>query len=366
MSQNLDSPPHRFDPPPQNVCLLRLSAIGDACHAAAALHALRAAWPQTRFTWIIGKVEAKLMSAILPGVEFITFDKRATARELLRLRADLAGRGFDVLLDLQLSIRASLVSTLVTSAVKLGFDRERARELQWLFTNARIAPAGREHVLDSFLGFVRACGVEPGPAAWDVALPAEALEYAQRLIPDERPTLVLSPCSSHRARNWPALRYAEVAAHAMRRLGMRVVIVGGRSEEERRIAAAIVASAGPGDVVDQVGQDTLPELLGLLARASVLLTPDSGPAHMATMVGLPVIGLYAATRSARAGPYYSREWCVDRYDEAARRVYGKPAGEIPWTRKIERPGVMELIDVRSVIDRLEALMAQPKSIRMPG
>jgi heptosyltransferase I len=351
MSQNLDSPPHRFDPPPQNVCLLRLSAIGDACHAAAALHALRAAWPQTRFTWIIGKVEAKLMSAILPGVEFITFDKRATARELLRLRADLAGRGFDVLLDLQLSIRASLVSTLVTSAVKLGFDRERARELQWLFTNARIAPAGREHVLDSFLGFVRACGVEPGPAAWDVALPAEALEYAQRLIPDERPTLVLSPCSSHRARNWPALRYAEVAAHAMRRLGMRVVIVGGRSEEERRMAAAIVASAGPGDVVDQVGKDT---------------PPDSGPAHMATMVGLPVIGLYAATRSARAGPYYSREWCVDRYDEAARRVYGKPAGEIPWTRKIERPGVMELIDVRSVIDRLEALMAQPKSIRMPG
>jgi heptosyltransferase I len=221
-------------------------------------------------------------------------------------------------------------------------------------------------VLDSFLGFVRACGVEPGPAAWDVTLPAEALEYAQRLIPDERPTLVLSPCSSHRARNWPALRYAEVAAHAMRRLGMRVVIVGGRSEEERRMAAAIVASAGPGDVVDQVGKDTLPELLGLLARASVLLTPDSGPAHMATMVGLPVIGLYAATRSARAGPYYSREWCVDRYDEAARRVYGKPAGEIPWTRKIERPGVMELIDVRSVIDRLEALMAQPKSIRMPG
>ena len=87
---------------------------------------------------------------------------------------------------------------------------------------------------------------------------------------------------------------------------------------------------------------------------------------MATMVGLPVIGLYAATRSARAGPYYSRQWCVDRYDEAARTVYGRPGEEIPWTRKIERPGVMELIDVRSVTDRLDALMAQPKSIRMRG
>ncbi|MDB6086834.1 MAG: glycosyl transferase family protein, partial [Gammaproteobacteria bacterium] len=149
--------PHRFDPPPTNapppksVCLLRLSAIGDTCHAAAALCALERAWPQTRFTWIIGKLEAKLMSAIVPDVEFIIFDKRDMIRELLRLRKMLAKRRFDLLLDLQLSIRASLVSTMISSPIKLGFDRGRARELQWLFTNARIAPAASEHVLDSFM-----------------------------------------------------------------------------------------------------------------------------------------------------------------------------------------------------------------------
>lgn len=339
--------------------MLRLSAIGDTCHAAAALHAFRAAWPQTRFTWIIGRLEAQLMSAILPGIEFITFDKRAMAAELLRLRGALASRRFDLLVDLQLSFRASLISTLVTSPVKLGFDRERAREFQWLFTNARIAAARAEHVLDSFLGFVRACGIEPGPAAWDVTLPANALAYAHALIPDDRPTLVVSPCSSHRARNWPAARYAAVALHAIRRHGMRVILAGGRSEDERRMGAAIEAEAGSSEIVNQIGKDTLPELLALLARAKVLLSPDSGPAHMATMVRLPVIGLYAATRSARAGPYYSREWCVDRYDEASLMVFGKPAAEISWTKKIERPGVMELIDVHSVTDRLDALMAQP-------
>jgi heptosyltransferase I len=389
--------PHRLDPPPpfvrspERVCLLRLSAIGDTCHAAAALRALKEAWPQTRFTWIIGKLEAKLMSAILPEVEFITFDKRAMTRELLRLRKVLRARRFDLLLDLQLSIRASLVAALVNAPVKLGFDRARARELQWLFTNARIAPAVSQHVLDSFLGFVRACGVDPGPASWDIALPANAREYAERLIPDARPTLVISPCSSHPTRNWSAEHYAAVADHAAAKHDMRVILAGGRSELEQRMGAAILAAAKvrpaagaalavnaepPANaaalganadpaaaatrspIVNQIGKDTLPELLGLLAKATVLISPDSGPVHMATMVALPVIGLYAATRTARAGPYYSRQWCVDKYDEASRMVFGKPAADIPWTEKIERPRVMDLIAVNEVTDRLDALMAR--------
>ncbi|MCM2311130.1 MAG: hypothetical protein NDI84_06960, partial [Steroidobacteraceae bacterium] len=97
--------------------------------------------------------------------------------------------------------------------------------------------------------------------------------------------------------------------------------------------------------------------LATLARATVLLTPDSGPAHMATAVGTPVIGLYAATNPERSGPYYSRRWCVDRYDAAARGFLGKPAAELPWTTKIERPGVMGLITPADVIERLDALMA---------
>jgi heptosyltransferase I len=348
----------RFDPPPQSVCLLRLSAIGDTCHAAAALHALQAAWPKTRFTWIIGTLEAKLMAAILPGVEFITFDKRSTAGELLRLGKLLRPRRFDLLLDLQLSARASLVSLLARSPIKLGFDRRRARELQWLFTNARIAPATSEHVLDSFFGFVRACGVAPGVPAWNLSLPDGAREYADRVIPDVRPSLVISPCSSHELRNWSADRYAAVADRAAGVHGMRVILAGGRSEQERRMGNAILgAAAAATPIVDQIGQDTLPELLALLAKATVLISPDSGPAHMATMVGTPVIGLYAATRTARAGPYYSRQWCVDKYDEASRLVFGKPAQEIPWTEKIERPGVMDLIRVGDVDARLDALIA---------
>jgi heptosyltransferase I len=345
----------KIQSPPQRVCLLRLSAIGDTCHAVATLRAFQAAWPQARFTWIIGKLEAKLMTAILPEIEFITFDKSTMPAELLRLHKRLRGRRFDLLLDLQLSMRASLVSTVIRAPIKLGFDKTRARELQWLFTNAQIAPAKSQHVLDSFMGFARACGIEPGAAHWNLALPADARAYARGIIDDARRTLVISPCSSHAARNWSAVRYAAVADHAVKAHGLRVVLAGGRSLLEAQMATDIKAAAAS-TLVDQIGKDTLPQLLGLLSQSTVLLSPDSGPAHMATMVGLPVIGLYAATRSARAGPYYSRQWCIDKYDQAARQFIGRPAADIAWTTKIERPGVMDLISVDEVVSKLDSLL----------
>jgi heptosyltransferase I len=357
---------------PEKVCLLRLSAIGDTCHVVPLLRALQDAWPKTRFTWVIGKLEAKLMS-LIPDVELITLDKGAGFSAYQRLRTDMQRRGsFDLLLHLQLSIRASGAAALIPAPVKLGFDKARAREMQWLFTNRRVAPRQREHVLDSFLGFADALGVPRGRPRWDIPLPSGALDYAQEQIPDAQPTLVISACSSHPLRNWSPERYAAVADYAANKHGMRVILCGGPSAVERDMAAAIVKLARA-PLVNQVARDTLPQLLALLARATALLTPDSGPAHMATMVGTPVLGLYAATNPERSGPYLSRRWCVNAYDAAARQFLGKPAGELPWTTKIERPGVMDLIEVGAVTAKLDELLALPskeprtrKTTRIPS
>src|SRR3954466_12981806 len=202
---------------PEKVCLLRLSAIGDCCHVVTLLRTLQDAWPKTRFSWVIGKLEAKLMS-LIPDVELITVDKGAGLGAYRRLRTEMQRRGaFDLLLHLQLSIRASAAAALVPAPLKLGFDRARARELQFLFTNARVAPGQREHVLDSFLGFADALGVPRQKPRWDIPLPATAREYAAHHIPDSQPTLLISACSSHALRNWSVQGYAAVAAHAARR-----------------------------------------------------------------------------------------------------------------------------------------------------
>jgi heptosyltransferase I len=352
--------------PPRSLCIVRLSAVGDTCHVVSIVRTLQRVWPATRLTWIVGSIEARLVS-LLPEVEFITIDKRAGLLAGMRaLRAALRGRQFDVLLHMQLALRASLSSLYVRATLRLGFDRARARELQWLFTNARIAPQRDQHVLDAFRGFLSALGIEPGAPEWDLPLPADALAYASAVIPDEQPTLIVSPCANHALRNWRPERYAAVIAHAAGRHGMRIVICGGRTRLEREMGAAIEQHAGV-PLLNQIGRDTLPLLLALLARATVLLTPDSGPAHMATMVATPVIGLYAATRLQRSGPYFSRQWSIDRYEQAARRFCGCSAAELPWHAKIERPGVMDLIEVADVCERLDALLRErrgrPATIR---
>jgi heptosyltransferase I len=344
-----------LDRPPLTVCILRLSALGDTCHVVPVVRALQRAWPQTKLTWVIGKAESRLME-LIDGVEFIIVDKGARFAARRDLRARLRGRRFEVLLHMQLSFRASLVSRLIRARIRLGFDRARAREGQWLFTNARIAPRSREHVLDGLLGFLEALGIEDRTLRWDIPLPTDALAYAERLIPDTRPTLLISPCSSHPRRNWRPELYAAVADHAARRHGMRVILAGGPTATERTVGAAI-EQAARAPLTNQIGRDTLPQMLALLSRATVLLSPDSGPAHMATMVGTPVIGLYAATNPARSGPYLSRKWCVNAYPQAALRFRGRPPEQLPWTEKIEEPGVMDLIPVAQVTAKLDELLA---------
>src|ERR1700752_1676149 len=103
--------------PPRSLCILRLSAIGDTCHVVPIVRTLQQAWPATQLTWIIGRGEARLMS-LVEGVEFITVDKRAGLAGLRELLQRVGGRRFDVLLHMQVALRASLAAGCVPAAVK--------------------------------------------------------------------------------------------------------------------------------------------------------------------------------------------------------------------------------------------------------
>jgi heptosyltransferase I len=131
-----------------------------------------------------------------------------------------------------------------------------------------------------------------------------------------------------------------------------VVLCGGRSELERQTADAIIA-AMRAPALDLVGKDTLKQLPALLARADLVMTPDSGPMHIANAMGTAVLGLHAASNPRRSGPYSSVRYCVDRYDDAARRYKGRPAAELKWGAKIEHDGVMALVTVDDGIAAFE-------------
>ena len=344
--------------PPASACLLRLSAVGDVCHTLPVVRTLQAAWPETRFTWIIGKLEATLVGDI-PGIEFIIFDKTRGWRAHVDLRRALRRRSFDLLLHMQMSLRASLASRAVRAPIKIGFDRERAHDWQWLFTNRRIPYVPRQHVMDGLFGFAQACGVAARVLRWDIPVPAEAQAFARQQIPDGRPALIISPCANARFRNfrnWRAERYAAVSDYAAEKLGLRVILTGGPSAAERGYGARILAAARR-QPLNLIGRTGLKQLLALLQRATALVTPDSGPAHLGTAAGLPVIGLYASTNPERAAPYFSRRWCVNRYPEAMRQFNHQDAATAPWGTRVRDPRAMDLIAVDDVISTLTELMS---------
>ena len=340
---------------PESLCLLRTSALGDVTHVVPLVRTLQVAWPQTRLTWIIGKLEHKLVGDV-PGIEFVVFDKGAGIGGYRGVRQALAGRRFDALLHMQVALRANLLSTAVSARRRIGYDRARAKDLHGWFVRERIPARTGEHVLDAIGSFVEPLGLKQIQVRWDIPIPEEAHAWAAQQWPDDgQPALIISAASSHAQRNWRAERYATVADHAANALHMRVVLTGGPSAAERALGDAILGQMKTRPL-DLIGKDTLKRALALYQRAAIVLTPDAGPMHMANAVGARVLGLHAASNPARSGPYSDRRWCVDRYDDAARKYLHQPAAEIPWGTKIEHTGVMDLVTVDDVIDRLEAFI----------
>jgi heptosyltransferase I len=339
--------------PIESLCLLRTSALGDVTHVVPLVRTLQTAWAATRLTWIIGRLEYKLVGDI-PGIEFVVFDKSAGLDGYRAVRHALAGRKFDALLHMQVALRANLLSLGVRAERRIGYDRARAKDLHGLFVRERIPARTGEHVLDAIGSFVEPLGLCQTQVRWDIPIPEQAHAWAATQWPDDsQPTLLISPASSHALRNWRAERYAAVADHAASAMKMRVVFTGGPSVPERALGDAILAKMKT-QPLDLIGRDTLKRALALYQRASIVLTPDAGPMHMANAVGARILGLHAASNPARSGPYCDRRWCVDRYDDAARKYLHKPAAEIPWGSKIEYPGVMDLVTVDDVVERLES------------
>ena len=339
---------------PRSICLLRLSALGDVTHVLPLLHTLRKAWPDLAVTWVIGKGERRLLDG-LPGVRFIEYDKRSGITGMREVRRQCGGR-FDALLQLQVSARANLLSAFIPARRRIGYDRSRSKDGHGLFINERIPDRPGIHVLDAIGSFCEPLGLSCKEVAWNLPVPEDAHQWARAQWADDgQRTLMISPCSSHVLRNWRAERYAALADHAAAQ-GWRIVLCGGRSALERKTGDAIVA-AMRGPAIDLIGKDTLKQLPALLARADLLVTPDSGPMHIANAMGTKVLGLHAATNPQRSGPYSDQRYCVDRYDDAARGYRGKPAAELKWGTKIESEGVMDLVTVEDAIGAFERYRA---------
>jgi heptosyltransferase I len=342
--------------PVKSLCILRLSALGDITHALPVFHTIRKAWPETKITWIIGKVEYELVKG-LEGVEFIIFDKKAGFSAYKKINQQLKNRQFDVLLHMQMSLRASMISLLIKAKVKIGFDRQRAKDLQWLFTNKKIESQKEQHVIDSFFGFTTALGIKEPQYNWDIPIAETDKLSAKKLLTEHSKYIVISPCSSKAYRNWNIQGYAAIADYLSEKYHYDIVLSGGNSVIEKKYAVEII-QACTCKPLDLIGKTNIKELLSIIKEADFMISPDSGPAHMATAMATPVIGLYATTNPDRARPYLSSDWVVNRYPDAISKKYQQNVAEVTWGSRVRDEWAMNLITIEDVKNMIEKFMQQ--------
>lgn len=347
-----------FSSPPKSVCFLRLSAIGDVCHAVAAVQALQKHWPETKVTWIIGKVEAQLLQG-LDNVELIVFDKKAGWAGMKSVWRQLKGRRFDALVHMQLALRASLLTLGIRAQYKVGFHRKRAKEGQWLFTNCKITDTESSHVLDSFFSFIEYLGVPRSQPTWSLPITPQDRTFAHQQL-QEKPSVIICPAASKDERNWPITHYAEFADYVVSQ-GYQVVLCGSPAHREQLLAQHI-ADLMIQPVVNLVGQTSLKQLAALLGEAKLVLAPDSGPAHIATTQGTPVLGLYAHSNPKRTGPYFNINDVVSIYEACVTEQQGKPLEQLAWSTRAKGETLMQGITPSLVIKQFNKMIETIKHI----
>lgn len=354
----------------RDICILRLSALGDVCNLVPTVRALQQLSPHLNITWVIGPAEYSLLAG-LEGVTFVVYDKKSGLAGMYRLRQQLIrqrqGRPFEVLLHMQAALRASVLSRFIPARRRVGFDRARAKDRQDLFVSEHLSPNPRSLVGEGFLDFARYLGASTQQLRWDIPIPEQAEAEAANWSKKHQPYLVLSPCSSERLRNWRnwhAEGYARLIDYAHQRYGLTTLITGAGSTAEKAMVDAIVQHARV-PVINTMGQTSLKALLALIRDARLVVAPDSGPVHMAAAMNTPVLGLYVTSNPQRTGPWRGAEWVVNRYPDAVRQFLGKTVDDVSWGQRVRHPDAMSLITDEDVMARLDAIMAAPGPMQEP-
>jgi heptosyltransferase I len=339
----------------QTLCLLRLSAIGDVCHAVAMVERIQRTRPDIAITWVIGKIEHQLVGD-MPNINFIVVDKSAGKAAYRKLQDSLAGQIFDALFVMQVALRANWVSRHIKAKIKVGFDWSRSKELHSLFINKRIKSKQHAHVLEGFMGFADAIDIpQCEDIKWNIPISPSDTDWATEQAMQLGPFVVISPAASKAERNWLPERYAAVADY-LNSKQFKVILCGGPGKLDQLLGQQIEQHTN-NISLSYIGQTSLKQMLALLQKAQMVIAPDTGPAHMATTVTTPVVGLYAHSNPRRTGPYLSLQYTASVYNEIVEQQHGKPWDKLAWGTRAKGEDLMKQISTSQVIAKIDEVLA---------
>jgi heptosyltransferase-1 len=297
----------QFDP--KNILIILHGSIGDVTRALPLATIIRRGFPDARLAWAVEPPSLPLVERYPAVQEVIVFDRRRWWREWLPFLRQVRARHFDLVLDLQRHFKSGVISRWSGAPYRLGFNKLDCKEFNWVFNNHFIPAVGDGiSKLDHYLKFAEYLGLDPLPVDWNFELTGAEKQNVDRHLEAVRGRFAaLFVGSRWESKRWFPAQAAECARTIRERHDCEVVLLGGK--EDQSIAAEILSIAGA-RMTDLVGQTTLPEALGVIARAEFAVGPDTGLMHIAAAVGTPVVSLWGATSPARTGPYGFEELVI--------------------------------------------------------
>ena len=338
--------------PLDRVLIVMLAAVGDAVHALPVINAIKRVHPKARISWVM---QAGALTQLLTGHpsidEVIPFVRKDGWRGFAAVRRTLQARRFDLVLVLQPYLKSGIVASFAPAPVRLGFDRARARDASWLFSNAQIPARPLQHMQDQYLEFLDALGVPSQPLEWKIGPwnDAERAWQATFLSRFERPLAPIVVATSKATKDWPAERWAQVSDALWHDFGLQPLLVGGRSPREVE-AERVIFERARMKPASALGDGGLRGLAAIIERSALVLSPDTGPLHLSVALGTPVVSLLGYTNPKRVGPYR-------KFADLMIDAYGDPGEEYPVSME-NRPGRMERITVQQVLEKVQRWRSQ--------
>lgn len=346
---------------PSSICIVRLSALGDVLMTVPLIRTLEANFPNATLTWVISRPAYDLVEG-MAGIEFIVIDKPNHLKDYWHFKRRMHDRRFDVLLAIQSSFRANLLYACIRAKRRIGYDSLRSKDGHGWFINERIQP-GRDHTLDGFLRFADALNAPQRVIDWNLPIAKTDLVWANKQLPNPKvgPVLLVNPAASKPERSWLVERYIEVIRHAQKTWHASVILIGGPGEHDRALGNAISAVL---PVKNLIGLTKPKQLLALIRLADMVLCPDTGPSHMATAVGTPVVALHAVTSTEVSGPYTFRELSVDYYPQAMEQILHMTPKTHIWGTHAHGMKTMSLVPVEDVLEKMAMALSLSQGKRI--
>ena len=299
--------------------IVRLGALGDIVHAIPVVAALRRAFPDARIDWLVSAKHREILDLVPVIDRRLVINDRTDARggsSMLEAIRELRTARYDVAIDPQGLIKSALLARASGAPRVIGFAASYARErlARLLYTDVYdpgrgglYHPRETRHVVEINLDLLTMLGVKPGPAEF----PIDEVESAPARQIRERTGgryALLNPGAAWPNKRWPPARLADVARALRDRHDLMSVVLWGPGEES--LAQDVVAGAGGAAVLSP--PTGIADIVALSRGAALMVSGDTGPAHIASAIGTPVVGIYGPTRPVRNGPLSPHDVTVSR------------------------------------------------------